>query len=86
MFYWPITSATLGILSNIFVGILLAVWLYFKFCSDSSEDMNLEESFEIEDIFASGVNGEDESVSTLSRENGENEVEQGMYQIFSMHW
>ena len=83
MFYWPITSATLGILSNIFVGIILAVWLYFKFCSDSSDDLNLEDSFEIEDISASGGDRENESVSTLSRENGENEVEQGMSQISS---
>ena len=50
MSYWPLMSATFGILMNISVCTLVAVWIYFKCCkqTDSSED-DLEESFQLND-------------------------------------
>ena len=82
MFYWPLTAATLGISSNVIVGFLLAVWLYFKFCNEPSvQDDESEESFVIDDIMGTGFNTETEStvatVTTTQQANDEY-AEQGL--------
>ncbi|XP_065067621.1 seipin-like [Rhopilema esculentum] len=76
MFYWPLTAATLGISSNVVVGFLLTVWLYFKFCNEpSAQDDESEESFVIDDIMGTGFNTETEStaatVATAQQANDE---------------
>ena len=63
MFYWPFSSAVFGITSNLFVGIIVAIWLYFKFCKDYDSDEESEESFEIDDI-GYFLNTDTESLAT----------------------
>ena len=64
MFYWPLSSAAFGITSNILFGIIIASWLYFKFCKDYAADDESEESFEIDDLGGSFLNTDTESSAT----------------------
>ena len=81
MFYWPLSSAFLGIFSNAVLGIFAAFWLYMKFFNDSgADDDESERSFQIDDIHESFFNTDTESFAanqieeSLERERGKNEI------------
>ncbi len=61
MFYWPVTSAAFGIVSNVLLGTIVSFWLYMKFCKKEIEE-ETEELFEIDENYSAASTVDTESL------------------------